>query len=219
MSASIVSRFPGSLSEVDYDQLIKTKEAMNMKKISGDCFYGMKKSLKIESFNYGLHKKMTYHVLKSLPSVSVFVLSPNFYRLPHFPRFKISSKKQKAIYKIGGLPIEIIRIINEYVFQRFDEVCYSLFYLSIEVYNIIKLDICVMNSISRKTIDLRINNEDNIEDPRNEEDPRHEKWEWVNVKSSLRMSARNCYFCGGYKNSNTVGISPRVRCRCNITNV
>lgn len=213
MSTSIVSSFPGSLSTVDYTQLIKTKDAMNMKKMSREIFYGLKKSLKIEFFNTCLHKKMTYHVLKSISSISVFVYSQDTHRLPRFPRFKVSSVKQKTIRKIGGLPIEIIRIINDYAFERFEEVCYSLFYLSIEVYKIFELDISIMNSISRRTIEARINYGDN------NEDPRHEKWEWVNVRSFLRMSARNCYVCGGYKNTNTVGISPRVLCRCNITNV
>ena len=213
MSTSIDSRFPGSLSAVDYTQLIKTKDAMNMKKMCHEYFYGLKKSLKIEFFNSCLHKRMTYHVLKSIPSTSVFVYSQHTYRLPRFPKFKVFSAKQKTIYKIGGLPIEIIRIINDYAFERFEEVCYSLFYLSIEVYKIFELDISIMNSISRRTIEARINYGNN------NEDPRHENWEWVNVKSSLHMSARNCYVCGGYKNTNTDGISHRVLCRCNITNV
>jgi len=208
MSNSNISRFPGSISNVDYKQLLKTKDAMNTRKMNVDYFYGIRNATKIEFFNTRLHKKMTYQVLKSIPSVSVFVYSQYIYRLPIFPRFTVSFLKQKMIYKIGNLPIEIIRIINEYTFERFEEVCYSLFYLSVEVYRLFDLNISIINSISRKNIDTRIRYEDNNEDPYNE------NWIWGNVISSLRMSARNCYICGGYKNTNTVDISQRVLCRC-----
>jgi hypothetical protein len=213
MSTSVVSRFPGSFTAVDFWQLIKTTHAMNLKNkemMSIEYFNGLKKACKPSHFNSRLHQKMLYQIIKSIPSVLVGITSPYSHGLPRFPKYKMYSSKQNVIRKIGNLPIEIINIINDYAFERFDEVCYSLFYHSVEVYKIFELDVVIMNSTSRRTIDTIATYSVNY-DPYNV----IETWVWANEESSLRLSACNCRICGGYKTTNTTRISPRVLCRCN----
>jgi hypothetical protein len=184
---------------------LKNKEMMSI-----EYFNGLKKACKPKHFNSSLHKKMTYQILKSIHPVLVGMTSPYAHGLPRFPRYNMYSSKQKVIRKIGNLPTEIINIINDYAFERFDEVCYSLFYLSVEVYKIFELDVAIMNSTSRRTIETTARYSVNY-NPRNV----IETWVWANEKSSLRMSACNCRICGGYKTTNTTRVSPRVLCRCN----
>lgn len=214
MSAPVASRFPSSFTEtVDYKQLIKTTHAMKWKKgtmISIGQFNGLKKACVIKSFNSSLHKRMIYQILKSISSVVVGVITPHTYRLPRFPKFNMYSSKQMVIRKIGNLPIEIIHIINDYAFERFDEVRYSLFYLSVEIYRIFELNVSIITSVTRKTLETTVVHSAGYDEPLDVE-----SWVWVNDRSSLRMSARNCCICGGYKTTNTLRVSPRIICHCN----
>lgn len=180
------------------EQLIKTKHAMNMKNMTRETFYALKNDIKINHLNARLHHKMIYYILKNSNKL-LAQLSYYDTKSTKFPRYTISLKKQKAISKIGNLPVELIRIINEYAFERIEEVCYSLFHLSIDIYPVFTLNTSIMNSITRRC----------YENPNEEQ---KEEWVWTFFMTQLRAS--NCRVCGNYKKTATPNISHRVVCSC-----
>lgn len=180
------------------DQLIKTNHAMNTKNMTRETFYNIKNGIKIKHLNNRLHNKMKYYILKNSNKLLVNISSHNT-NVTKFPRYTVSLKKQRVIYKIGNLPVELIRTINEYAFERIEEVCYSLFHLSIDIYLVFKLNISIMNSFTRRCFEN--SNEEN-----------NEEWVWRFFMTQLRAS--NCRVCGNYKKTATPNISPRVVCRC-----
>ena len=187
------------------DQLRKTKHAMNMKNMTSETFYALKNGMKINHLNPRLHHKMKYYILKNSNKL-LAQFSYHDTKATKFPRYAVSLKKQKAIRKIGNLPVELIRIINEYAFERIEEVCYSLFHLSIDIYPVFLLNISIMNSVTRKNYE-------------NSNEEQKEEWVWTFFMTQLRAS--NCRVCGNYKKTATPNISPRVVCHCvdNINNV
>lgn len=139
---------PNQYSESLGLQMLKTMDAMRLRTMTVEKFNSLKYGMGIQHLNTRLHQRILYRTLKSIDAREVHV-SLCTRILPRFPRFTVSLEKQKAVHKIGGLPPEIIRVINEYAFERMEEVCYSLFHLSIDIYKVFDLNISIMNHVSR----------------------------------------------------------------------
>lgn len=199
MDTTFIESYEANAAQAFFqDQLRKTKHAMNMKNMTRETFYALKNCMKINHLNPRLHHKMKYYILKNSNKL-LAQFSYHDTKATKFPRYDVSLKKQRAISKLGNLPVELIRKINEYAFERIEEVCYSLFHLSIDIYPVFLLNISIMNSVTRRCY------EDSNEQQK-------EEWEWRFFMTHLRAS--NCRLCGNYKKTATPNISPRVVCRC-----
>jgi hypothetical protein len=201
-STTIMSSLvPVSTKQVSIFQLDRTKYAMNVKEMTETKYQLLKLKLKPQYFNRTIHQKIIHQLLKDKSYRPVESL-PNYFQskcvgFVNFPKFKHSLKKQMTIYKIGGLPIDTIRLINEYAFDKLDEVCYSLFYLSADIYSFILKNTTIKNSLSRNSSIA------------NEVD---EYWIWDDL--NIQLCASNCCKCGEYKHTKTVEISPNAVCHC-----
>lgn len=184
-----------------YSHLERTKNAMNLNQMTEEKFQRLKAGLKSKNFNPNIHGKLTYQLLRNM-----FYNPPiGFTYQPKFPRFKVSMKKVTTIHSIcRGLPFEIVGIIKEYLFDRLDEVCYSLFYLADDIYYVNYKNTIIKESFSRKSIS--VNNPDI-------DDNQTEYWTWEYLQ--IYYNASNCRKCGGYKTTNTEEVSPVVLCNCN----
>jgi len=185
-----------------YSRLERTKHALNVREMTEETFENLKSGLKPENFNQKIHGKLTYYLLKNM-----FHNPPQrFTYLPKFPRIKVSMNKNRMVHNIcRKLPIEIIRIIKEYLFDRLDEVCYSLFYLADDIYHINSKNTVIKESFTRKSISVKTPDID---------DNQNEYWTWEHY--ALYYNACNCRKCGGYKQTNTENISRVVLCNCNV---
>jgi len=183
-----------------YSRLERTKNAMNIKDMTEERFQSLKAGLKSKNFNRKVHGKLTYQLLKNMGYKPPY----QFTYLPKFPRFKVSMKKIITIHTVcRKLPFEIIHNIKEYLFDRLDEVCYSLFYLADDIYYLNNKNTVIRESFSRRSI---ATNNPNIDDNQTE------YWTWEYIQ--LYFNASNCVKCGGYKTTNTEYISSVVLCNC-----
>jgi len=184
--------------------LEKTKEAMNLKQITQLRYNQFNKSLKDTFYNDKTYGKIIYHVLKNRfyknPSTGCYYAS--------FPKYNTSLEKRITIHKISKyykIPLEVTYIINEYIFEKLDTICYSLFHLSNNIYYFISKNENIKNSRTTRITELNYDTtyHENIDE---------EFWIWKYLE--LELCATNCSKCSGYKKSNTTNISPRVICYC-----